>query len=165
MNIQYATISFAQSYCEAVDAVAKERRFLGSTEGFPLESTFAFIQSVIENNQAQYFVIEQNQVIGWCDIIPKSYEGLRHVGILGMGILPAYRGKGLGKLLLQKTIEHARTINHLEKVELDVFESNKAAIALYTKMGFTVEGRRQNSRKLDGVYDTILLMGNFLVTR
>jgi len=82
-----------------------------------------------------------------------------------MGILPAYRGKGLGKLLLKQTIEHARVINHLEKVELDVFESNKAAIALYTKMGFTVEGRRQNSRKLDGVYDTILLMGNFLVTR
>jgi RimJ/RimL family protein N-acetyltransferase len=162
MTIQYATISFAQSYCEAVDAVARERRFLGSTEGFLPEATFSFVRSVIENNQAQYFAIEQNRVVGWCDIIPKSYEGLRHVGVLGMGMLPAYRGKGLGTLLLHKTIEHARAISHLEKVELDVFESNSTAIALYRKFGFEVEGKRQNGRKLDGVYDSILLMSKFI---
>jgi putative acetyltransferase len=68
----------------------------------------------------------------------------------------------VGTLLLHKTIEHARAISHLEKVELDVFESNSTAIALYCKFGFEVEGKRQNGRKLDGVYDSILLMGKFI---
>jgi Acetyltransferases, including N-acetylases of ribosomal proteins len=162
MTIQYTSFAYTESYCLAVDTVARERKYLGSTEGFSFDATFLFTKTIIENNLAQYFAIDNNQVVGWCDIIPKSYEGLRHVGVLGMGILPEYREKGLGTLLLQKTIEHARNINHLEKVELDVFESNSAAIALYRKFGFDVEGKRENGRKLNGVYDTILLMRKFI---
>lgn len=162
MTIQYTSFAYTESYCRAVDAVARERKYLGSTEGFPLEASFSFAKTIIGDNLAQYFAIDNNQVVGWCDIIPKSYEGLRHVGVLGMGILPEYRGKGLGTLLLQKTIEHARSINHLEKIELDVFESNSAAIALYQKFGFEVEGKRESGRKLDNAYDNILLMRKFI---
>lgn len=162
MTIQYTSFAYTESYCGAVDAVARERKYLGTTEGFPLDTSFSFAKTIIENNLAQYFAIDDNQVVGWCDIIPKSYEGLRHAGVLGMGVLTEYRGKGLGTLLLQKTIEHARNINHLEKIELDVFESNSAAIALYRKFGFEVEGKRENGRKLDDMYDNILLMRKFI---
>ncbi|MBP1638919.1 MAG: ywnH [Bacteroidetes bacterium] len=163
MNIQYTSSVFAESYCQAVDAVARERKYLGSTEGFPLESTVAFVQMIEAKNLAQYYAIENNRVVGWCDIIPKHYEGLNHVGVLGMGLLPDYRGKGLGRVLLTKTIGHACDINHLEKVELEVFESNITAISLYCKLGFTLEGKREHGRKLDGVYDNILLMSRFLI--
>ncbi|GAT64250.1 GNAT family N-acetyltransferase [Paludibacter jiangxiensis] len=162
MTIQYTSFAYTESYCRAVDVVARERQYLGATEGFPLDASFSFAKTIIENNLAQYFAIDNNQVVGWCDIIPKSYEGLGHVGVLGMGVISEYRGKGLGTLLLQKTIEHARNINHLEKVELDVFESNSSAIARYRKFGFEVEGKRENGRKLDDVYDNILLMRKFI---
>ncbi len=52
--------------------------------------------------------------------------------------------------------------DYLEKVELEVFESNLPAVRFYKKMGFRVEGRRVKSRKLDGVYDNIILMGKFI---
>jgi RimJ/RimL family protein N-acetyltransferase len=162
MILRPASLEYAESYCLAVDAIAREHKYLGATKGFPLEVTLSFVHAIKENNWAQYYVIEENRVVGWCDILPKSYEGLRHVGVLGMGILPQYRGKRLGTQLLSKTIEHARDVNHLEKIELDVFESNQAAIALYRKFGFETEGKRERGRKLEGIYDNIVLMGKFL---
>ena len=47
-------------------------------------------------------------------------------------------------------------------MELEVFESNLPAVRLYMKMGFSVEGRRVKARKLEGVYDNIILMGAFI---
>jgi ribosomal protein S18 acetylase RimI-like enzyme len=161
MMIQKTTTEFAESYCKAVDLVARERNYLGSTTGFPLEKTIEFVKFIVSQNLSQYFAIEDGEVVGWCDIIPKGYEGLTHVGVLGMGVLKAYRGKGLGTQLLEKSIEHAKQ-NGIEKVELDVYELNTGAIALYEKMGFTLEGKRVNGRKLDGNYDNIVLMGKFI---
>lgn len=66
-------------------------------------------------------------------------------------------------MLLQKALEHAKERNNLEKVELEVFESNINAIRLYEKFGFQHEGKRINSRKLDGKYDNIVLMGKWLL--
>jgi ribosomal protein S18 acetylase RimI-like enzyme len=161
MIIQKTTTEFAESYCKAVDTVAHERKYLGSTNGFPLESTIEFVKFIVSQNLSQYFAVENGEVVGWCDIIPKSYEGLTHVGVLGMGVLKACRGKGLGTQLLEKAIEHAK-LNGIEKVELDVFETNTGAIALYEKMGFTMEGKRVKGRKLDGLYDNIVMMGKFI---
>ena len=63
--------------------------------------------------------------------------------------------------LIEKTIEHAKAIG-LEKVELEVFESNKIAIGFYNKYGFKEEGLLIKSRKLDGKYDNVVVMGYFL---
>ncbi|MBN1575855.1 MAG: GNAT family N-acetyltransferase [Chitinispirillaceae bacterium] len=41
---------------------------------------------------------------------------MRHVGVLGLGVLPAYRGRGIGKTLLSMIMAHARQHNAIEKV-------------------------------------------------
>lgn len=46
----------------------------------------------------------------------------------------------------------------MERIELDVFASNKAAIALYMKLGFVTEGVKCRARKLDGDYDDNVFM-------
>ncbi len=162
MIIKKAAIKYAESYGRAVDAVARERRFLLTTEGFSLESTQEFVKYIEEQNLAQYYAVANNEVAGWCDVLPRPQEGRQHVGVLGMGLLPSWRGKGIGTQLLIKSIEHAKGLNNLEKVELEVFESNLPAVRFYEKMGFSIEGRRVKSRKLDGVYDNIILMGKFI---
>lgn len=163
-NIQFvpANIDLAVSYNQTVDSIARERKYLAALTGFPVESSKGFIQMIVQNNFAQYYAVVENQVIGWCDIIPKSFEGLSHVGNLGMGLLPEYRGQGIGAQLFEMTQNHAKVFNHIEKLELEVFESNIHAIKLYEKLGFVFEGRRVKARKLDGVYDNILLMGKFI---
>ncbi len=157
-----ASMEYAESYCKAVDLVARERKYLAALEGFPLESTKGFVGFITANNLAQFYALLDGEVIGWCDILPKGYEGMRHVGVLGMGLLPEYRGKGLGGQLLEKTIEHAYSVNRIEKVELEVFGSNSGAIGLYKKYGFELEGKRLKARKLDDIYDDMILMGKII---
>jgi len=160
--IIYSSITYLESFNKAVDSVARERKYLATVNGFTLDETKDFINYVINNNYAQYLIIYENEVRGWCDIIPKSIPEFSHVGVLGIGILPEYRGRGLGKKLLAKTINHAKDINKLEKIELVVFESNINAIKLYKEFGFFEEGKRLKARKIDGKYDNELLMGKFL---
>jgi ribosomal protein S18 acetylase RimI-like enzyme len=141
-----------------LDAVARERRFLAQLEGPPLKKTRAFVLDAMEKGHIRLVALDGSSVVGWCDITPHHYEGLDHVGELGMGVLKGYRGQGIGLALLQQSVEFARE-NGLEKVELEVFASNYPAIRLYEKEGFEIEGRKRQARKLDGKYDDIIVMG------
>ena len=162
MIIEKASMGYMESFGQAVDAVARERKFLASTTGFSPESTREFVKTIVEKNLAQYYAIEEEKVIGWCDVLPRPFEGMDHNGILAMGVLKSWRGQGIGAQLLEITIQHARQINRIERVELEVFESNLPAVNLYKKAGFNIEGKRFKGRKLDGVYDNIVLMGKFI---
>jgi RimJ/RimL family protein N-acetyltransferase len=83
---------------------------------------------------------------------------MRHVGRLGMGLLPAYRGQGLGRRLLREVVRRVFA-SGLLRIELEVFASNLAAIRLYEQEGFVTEGRKRRARILDGVEDDVLVMG------
>ncbi len=162
IEIVYTNEMYVETYNKVVDEVARERKFLSTVTGFPLDGSKWFINHMIINNYAQYFLINNQKVIGWCDINPKDIPEFSHVGTLGIGIARDYRGKGYGKILLLKAIEHAKNICHLEKIELAVFESNENAIKLYESVGFKVEGKRIKSRKIDNHYDNEIEMGLFL---
>ncbi len=61
--------------------------------------------------------------------------------ILTLGAIP--RRQGIARTLLQTAITHAAT-NHVEKIFLEVSETNTSARALYATFNFTQIGRRQN---------------------
>lgn len=149
---------YADGFNAAVDIVARERKYIGVVEGPSIESTRKFVQDIIDGAGVQMLAVTPtDQVVGWCDIIRNSHEGFRHVGRLGMGVLPAYRGQGLGKQLAIQTIWAARQVG-IERIELEVFASNSAAIALYRTLGFVTEGTKRRARKLDGQYDDNVCM-------
>jgi len=82
----------------------------------------------------------------------------RHRAGVGIALLRAYWGQGIGSALLQALIEAAKTTN-IELLELEVVESNQPAIALYEKYGFQVYGRHPRMIKYrDGRYSDMLLM-------
>ncbi len=58
-----------------------------------------------------------------------------------IGVIPEYRRRGLGELLFLALIEEAIR-RQVTWVTLEVRVSNASAQALYTKYGFTVQGRR-----------------------
>jgi ribosomal protein S18 acetylase RimI-like enzyme len=145
-----------------VDVVARERRYIGFVEGPGLESTRAFVRRILAGAGVQMLAVtSQNVVVGWCDIIRNPMEGFRHVGRLGMGLLPDYRGQGIGKRLAVETIQAAREAG-IERVELDVFASNEPAVALYQSLGFITEGIKHRARRLDGQYDDNVFMALFV---
>jgi RimJ/RimL family protein N-acetyltransferase len=81
---------------------------------------------------------------------------------LGMAIVPAARGRGGGRALLDAAVEHAQA-SEAHKLDLEVWVDNARAIALYASAGFEVEGlRRDHYRRGDGRLRSTLLMARHL---
>lgn len=148
-----------ESFLRCLDAVARECRYLAMTEGPTREQADAFLADARARGMVQEVAVAggDDEVVGWCDVIRKPYPGFEHSGTLGMGLLPAYRGRGLGARLLDAALAGAAKLG-ITRVELEVFASNARAIALYERRGFAREGVKKNGRVLDGATDDILCM-------
>lgn len=63
--------------------------------------------------------------------------------ITNVAVLPEFRNKGIGKMLLEKMIEVCRC-SEIDVMSLEVRKSNEPAKSLYRKHGFREVGTRPN---------------------
>jgi ribosomal protein S18 acetylase RimI-like enzyme len=147
----------AASARDAVNAVAAEKWYLATVDGFSLEQTRTFLKRVVDGALPQVLAVAADEVVGFCDILPNTAKGFTHVGRLGMGVRVEWRRQGIGRRMLEACLSLARKAG-IEKVELEVFSDNVAAIRLYDSFGFRQEGRKVRSRKLEDRYQDIILM-------
>ena len=63
--------------------------------------------------------------------------------LANIAVAPTHRGKGIGKLLLEKMHDYAKTFG-AERMLLEVRVSNQSAIGLYEKYGYEKYGLREN---------------------
>ena len=153
-------IDHATSFHRAVDTVAKERKYLLSLEAPPLQATREFVQENIDEGHSQLVAIYDAEVIGWCDILPRSEMVRQHIGVVGMGVLPEFRSNGLGRRLLIKTLKHTAS-KSFRKIELQVRSSNAPAVKLYETTGFVHEGVLRDNILVDGQFDDTVCMAYF----
>jgi len=106
-------------------------------------------------------VNNKQEIIGEVDIIIKNLARIKHVGLLSIGVQKSYQGLGLGSALLSHALLWAQA-QGLKRVELNVFASNKAALGLYKKYGFVVEGQRKNYLRHDeNIFEDDFLMAAY----
>lgn len=147
-----------EAYHECLDAVCREKKFLMLAEAPPIGASRKFVQSLLESNLPMLVAFTPGPtIVGWCDIYSPPYESQAHIGRLGMGVKSDFRGQGIGPALLERTLKLARLAG-LERVELEVFASNTTAIRLYKSFDFKEEGLKRKARKMDSVYEDILMM-------
>jgi RimJ/RimL family protein N-acetyltransferase len=139
-----------------LDGVARERRWLALLEAPPLVQAQAFVRQGLAGGAAQV-VAEldapggDGDVVGWADAFPVSeWPTLAHVGGLGIGVRADWRGRGLGRRLLEACIERAWAAG-LARIELAARADNHAAIRLYEAAGFRHEGVRRGAMRFDGI--------------
>lgn len=146
------------SFREAVDAVARERRFLALLEARSMAQTTAFVRDNIEKGNPSFVALDDNRVVGWCDIIRNERREIhRHRGMLGIGIIAAYRNQGIGRRLMEAALAAARA-RDMTRIELVVRADNTNAIELYKRMGFQMEGTQRNADWIDGRYHDVHFM-------
>ena len=133
------------------DAGCRERRFLAFTHAGPRAETFAFYQGILERSETHYVAVEDNLVVGWCDVLRQFAHVRQHIGTLGMAVAASHRGRGVGRALITMAIEHA-SMRGLTRLELTVHSQNVVAQSLYTSVGFKLEGTQRNAWLMDGVY-------------
>jgi ribosomal protein S18 acetylase RimI-like enzyme len=157
IDVIYTRSDLVASHRAAVDAVIAERVYLGRLALPPFDPGTAFLLKHLANNWPTYCAVANDDVVGWADITPVDIPECAHRGILGMGVIAPFRGKGLGGGLLAACIAHAPKCN-IEKIELSVYTDNAHAIALYRKFGFTDVGIWRDYRRVDGKTQDALLM-------
>ena len=161
VQIRLARESDAASACHAVNSVAAEKWYLATVDGFSLEQTRAYLKRVVDESLPQVLAVVEEEVVGFCDILPNTTKGFVHVGRLGMGVRLEWRRQGIGRRMLGGCLSLARNAG-IEKVELEVFSDNIAAVRLYDSFGFRQEGLKVRGRKLEGRYQDLVLMAVWL---
>jgi L-amino acid N-acyltransferase YncA len=97
-------------------------------------------------------------VLGWSALSPVSdrccYAGVAEVSVY---VGARHRGQGIGKALLQATIDRAEK-NGIWTLQAGIFPENRASLTLVEKCGFREVGRRERLGKLDDVWRDVLLL-------
>lgn len=102
-------------------------------------SYWIFFQELVSPDRYYIVAETQGRLAGYAGMQWVIDEG----HITNIAVKPLYRRKGIGSELLASLIKKAREKN-LKFLTLEVRESNQAAINLYKKFGFKVEGVRKN---------------------
>ena len=77
---------------------------------------------------------------------------LHHKGFVwGVFVAATHRGRGLGRLLVEAVIAHARRAHGIRQLNLTAYAANKAAVALYESLGFVTYGREPAAICVDGM--------------
>ena len=97
-----------------------------------------------QNNKLHRFTAEVNgTAVGMITLYQHENPRTAHIADLGMMVHPAYWGKGIGSRLMAKIIDLADNWLNVQRFELEVNVDNPAAVRLYEKFGFEIEGTKR----------------------
>ena len=155
MEVRAARIEDCERIALGMKIVVDEGRWLATESAVSLDDLVQRFRASLEWEGHFVFVLwDGPKLVGSLGLHPSAAEG---VLTLGMWILPAWRGRGGGRMLIEAAIAAVPAGAH--KVELEVFPDNDAAIGLYREFGFEEEGlRRDHYRREDGELRSALLM-------
>ena len=118
-----------------------------------------FLEKFDANPHAAMFAaFDGEAVVGLIDIVGGQRDFDRHSGTLGISVAPDWRGRGLGRALMEAAIAEARSWPGFCRIELIVVSWNTPAIALYESLGFRLEGRKRKAVNFRGRPEDEFLM-------
>jgi len=131
-----------EALVEAVNSVCGEGRWMSTSRFQP---TPAWMHALEASGCPHHILLvaeDRGQVVGWCRLFPQDGCGRAATEAeLGIGLLPAYRGRGWGKALLHEVLGRAPSAG-LHRIVLKTRVDNLRAIRLFTHYGFVETGRR-----------------------
>jgi len=158
IRIEPMTEGHIEGFHRVLDSVARERTYLTLLEAPPVEDVRKFALSSIAGGNVHLVALDGGELVGWCDIRRHFFPSRAHCGSLGMGLLPVYRGQGLGGRLIEAAIAQAAREAGMIRIELGVHADNARAIRLYERVGFVREGVSRDAFCVDGEYTDVINM-------
>lgn len=92
------------------------------------------------------------RVVGSLGLHVEAVARRRHCGSIGMGVHDEFQGRGVGSALMAAMTDLADNWLGLRRIELTVYTDNTAAVHLYQKFGFVVEGTARDYAFRAGAY-------------
>lgn len=95
--------------------------------------------------------VEDQRLLGYMMVKKDNPKRVAHKAYIAIGIHSEVRGRGIGAALFHALFELAKQ-QQIHRLELTVLTTNEAALNLYQKMGFEIEGRKKDSLFINGEY-------------
>ncbi|WFP49668.1 GNAT family N-acetyltransferase [Methylomonas sp. EFPC3] len=153
MQIREALISDAATLLRLFNQLDAETDFMlfepgerQTTESEQQAIIAAFAQS---ERRFMYVAETVGDIIGFCVLVGNQQRRNAHTASLVIGVVKSHWRHGAGAKLLEAVIGKADTAG-IERIELTVRTDNQAALALYQKFGFAIEGERIGSLNIGG---------------
>lgn len=118
----------------------------------------AWMRALDTGELASLVARDGGAMVGCTAIITDALSWSRHVGELRVLLSPAWRGKGLGRVLMQECFAQALELG-LRKLVAQMTTDQRAAIAVFEEMGFRAEAllSRHVADREGRLHDLVLL--------
>lgn len=104
-------------------------------------------------------ISDDNNLVGTITYLFGDRIKTKHIAhIYGVYVTPEFRGKGLGRKLLESALEGISKNEGIVKVQLTVNTKQEAAVRMYTDFGFQIAGQLASELKVgDEYYDELVM--------
>jgi ribosomal protein S18 acetylase RimI-like enzyme len=120
------------------------------------------LRTLLASGNSTFLLAEEDgRPVGFLEATGGTFRRNRHVVHLVVGVLKEHAGRGIGSALMAEAERWARE-RGTRRLELTVQTHNRAARALYEKMGFAVEGTRKDAVHVEGSYVDEFYMAKLL---
>ncbi len=154
IEIRERTSADTKSFCEFITKLDNEAEYMLLEKGERNISHSVIkrnIENIINDGDACFVASNKNEIVGFIISVREKHIRTRHVATVVVGILEEYCGRGMGYEMFQNIFSWAGN-NGVKRLELTVITENIRAVNLYKKLGFKIEGLREQSTLKEGKY-------------
>jgi len=109
------------------------------------------------------FVAEiDGEMAGELTLFVDNKPRTRHSISFGLGVDPAFSGRGVGERLIRTALDYSRNWLGITRMQLEVFHDNERAQRLYQRLGFEREGVLRQAALRDGKLHDVVVMAKLL---
>jgi len=133
----------AEALIRLLNLVGQEEIYIADEKAqLTVEQERTILQKQNPELQLVLMAVQEGQVAGSFEMVRGALQKNRHTAIFGMALFPECRGRGIGEGLIRSAELWAQQAG-VQKVSLAVFSTNRAALRLYERLGYSEEGRRR----------------------
>jgi len=154
----------ADDYVEISDIFSSPKVYSGTLQ-VPYPSREYWRKRLSENTDSVHTLVGviDERLVGMVTVVTfPNRPRRRHVGTIAISVHGDWQGKGVGTALMRAILDLADNWLNLTRLELEVYADNEAAIHLYERFGFEVEGTLRQHAFRDGEYVDSKVMGRLL---
>ncbi|HEM3547420.1 TPA: GNAT family N-acetyltransferase [Streptococcus suis] len=157
----------AAAFIDFMNQVARETDYLVMDETgfrFSVDEMETIFEAGIENPRELFLLAKVgSEVVGAISVKSSKQFRISHIGNIFIAVKKAYWGHGLGTILLEEVLHWAEEMDVLKRLELTVQVRNQAAVHLYQKLGFNIEGTQiRGARTDEGEWLDLYYMGKLI---
>lgn len=148
--IRRAEVRDAEALCAVMGAPGAQ----AGTLQMPMPSLEMWRKRIADQPVEDYFLVAEidGVVVANAGLHVAGRTRRRHAASVGMSVHDDWQGKGVGSALMARIVDLADHWFDYRRLELTVYVDNVAALALYRKFGFEVEGTLRQYALRGGAY-------------